>query len=103
MLLDAQLLTEADYPMLAALCVALGELKYANAQLEKGRLVKTPSGYMQASPFVGMVNRAIQQIRSLGSEFGMSPAARSQLHLMAGAKKEDDFDKYLNRGKKEST
>lgn len=102
LLIKARVLTEADYPALAALCVALGELKYANAQLEKGRLVKTPSGYMQQSPFVGMVNSAIKQIRSLCAEFGMTPSARSQIKVLAGMHKEDEFEQFLNRGKKKA-
>lgn len=100
LLINARVLTEADELALAALCVALGELKHANEMIAKGRVVKTPSGYVQQSPYVGIANSALKQARSLLSEFGMTPAARTRVMTTAGLSPEDAFQAFLGRGGK---
>ena len=103
MLHAAKCLTEADELALATLCVACGELKHANEQIQITRLMKTPSGYVQQSPFVGMLNSAIKQIRSLVGEFGMTPSSRSRIAIKAGMKPEEDFEGFMNRAPKKKT
>ena len=90
-------LTEIDGEALTALCLALADLKNAQEQIKKvGYIVKTPSGYAQPNPFVGISNLALKQIRSLLQEFGMTPSARSRVLMQAGFK-EDEND----RGKRD--
>jgi P27 family predicted phage terminase small subunit len=80
MLDEAGLLTEGDAIALGNLCQAYATLQKAQAQLDKtGLLMKTPSGYVQQSPLVGIVNSAMQTITTLCREFGLTPAARSRI------------------------
>lgn len=95
---NARVLTEADLPLLSCLCIALSELKFANDQITKvGRLMKTPSGYVQQNPYVGMMHTAIKQIRSIANEFGMTPAARTRINVLAGVSPDDKWQTFLER------
>ena len=52
----------------------------AEAKLDEfGIVVKTPSGYLQQSPYLSIANKAMEQMTRLLVEFGMSPASRSRV------------------------
>ena len=98
----ANVLRETDLHMLSAMCIVLGEMKFANEQLKVSRLVRTPNGHVQTSPFVSMLNQAIKRFQSLASEFGMTPAARTRILVRAGVKPEDELADYLGRGRQKA-
>lgn len=60
-------LTEVDGMALACLCQAWSTLRKAQTKLnETGMLLKTPSGYVQQSPLVGIVGSCIDTVTKLG-------------------------------------
>ncbi|MGA1373029.1 MAG: phage terminase small subunit P27 family [Pseudomonadales bacterium] len=89
LLLKMDVLTEADGMALACLCQTWSTLRKAQAKLnETGMLFKTPSGYVQQNPLVGIVAACMDTVTKLGQEFGLTPAARGRLQVAeAGAAK----------------
>jgi len=82
MLLRIRVLTEADGMALANLCQAWSTLVKAQLKLnETGLLLKTPSGYVQQSPLLGIVNNCTEIVIKLGREFGLTPASRGRLQV----------------------
>lgn len=51
------------------------------AASEASIVMKTPSGYMQQHPLVGMLNAALDQENKLCRELGLTPSARSGMKL----------------------
>lgn len=64
---------------LAAYCQAWGRYAYAEARIKELRedamIEQTPSGYRQMGVWLQISNRAAAEIKSLSSEFGLTPAA----------------------------
>lgn len=82
LLLKMDVLSEADGMALACLCQTWSTLRKAQAKLnETGMLFKTPSGYVQQNPLVGIVGACIDTVTKLGQEFGLTPAARGRLQV----------------------
>ena len=44
-------------------------------------MLKSPHGFPVQSPYLAVANRAMEQMRSLLSEFGMSPASRTKVSV----------------------
>jgi P27 family predicted phage terminase small subunit len=82
LLLKLGVLTEADGMALACLCQTWSTLGKAQRKLnETGLLFKTPSGYVQQSPFVSIVSACGDIVMKLSQEFGLTPAARGRLQI----------------------
>ena len=80
MLQRIRVLTEADGLALANLCQAWSTLVKAQTKLnETGLLLKTPSGYVQQSPLLGIVNQNMDTVLRLSREFGLTPSSRGRL------------------------
>jgi P27 family predicted phage terminase small subunit len=87
-----RVLTEADWMTLANLCQTWSTLVKAQTKLtEMGILYKTPSGYVQQSPLLSMVNQCVDTITKLSREFGLTPAARSRIMAQTEPEPEDDL------------
>ena len=81
-LVRIRVLTEADGMVLANLCQAWSTMAKAQGKLsETGLLLKTPSGYVQASPLLVIVNKNIEAVTKLSREFGLTPASRGRLEV----------------------
>lgn len=93
------LLARLDRAALANYCQAWGRWIEAEEALRKfGVMVKSPNGFPMQSPYLAVVNRAMEQIRAMLAEFGMSPSSRTRVHAQpGGAEAEDDFDRFLAR------
>jgi P27 family predicted phage terminase small subunit len=77
---DMRVLTEADYIALALLCSTYSTLIKAQESLNKaGLLFKTPSGYVQQSPLIGIISNCTAQVNTLCREFGLTPSARTRI------------------------
>ena len=94
------ILTEIDMAMFASYCSAYGKLVWAEKMIKKARkgneaagglIVKTPTGALQTSPYVWIYNKALEQIRSFGSEFGLSPSSRTRIKVVKPDEDEDDI------------
>lgn len=85
------LISQIDRAALAGYCDTWGEyvwaaerIKALNAEAsdatgERGRVWDTPSGYKQISVLQQIRNRALEQMKSFLSMFGMSPSDRSRV------------------------
>lgn len=81
-LLAMNVLTDGNYMTLASLCQTYSTMIAAQKKLsETGLLSKTPSGYIQQSPLVGIVNKCVGTINTLCREFGLTPAARTRVRM----------------------
>ena len=91
-LLRLGLMTDLDVAAFATYCAAWGRWVEAEQALQTyGLMLKSPSGYPVQSPYLAVANRAMDQIKSLLSEFGMSPASRSRVD---GAPLPDENDEF---------
>ena len=81
-LMGMRVLTEADSLALGSLCQAYSTMVRAQSKLnESGLLLKTPSGYVQQSPLLGIINACMHTITTLSREFGLTPASRSRIQV----------------------
>ena len=100
-------LTEIDRAAMAAYCQAYGRWVEAERKLaETPALLKTPAGYVQASPWIGIANKQLELMAKFMAELGLTPSSRSRLAIqvptrpkpweMAGVY-DDDQDELLAR------
>ena len=98
------ILTEVDMVIFAGYCSAVGKLAWAEREIKKIRMAElkklkeaglkekdTPTmggmisggkgkGYYTL-PYVWIYNKSLEQIRSFGSEFGLSPSSRTRIKV----------------------
>ncbi|MEM6560029.1 MAG: phage terminase small subunit P27 family [Planctomycetota bacterium] len=92
-LADLNLLTDLDRAVLAAYCQAWGRWVEAETELRKhGPVVKSPSGYPIQNPYLSIANKAMEQMRKLLPELGLSPSSRSRIQTPTDAEADDGFD-----------
>ena len=73
-------LTTIDRAALAAYCQAYARWVEAEHRLrETPPLVKTPSGYVQQSPWLAIANKQLELMGRYMTELGMTPASRSRV------------------------
>jgi P27 family predicted phage terminase small subunit len=95
------LLTRIDRAALALYCEAWGRWVDAEKALRTyGVMVKAPSGFPMQSPYLAIANKAMEQIRALLSEFGMSPSSRTRVHAIPPPN-EDNALEALRRRRRE--
>ncbi len=63
-----------------------------------GVMVKSPNGFPMQSPFLAVANKAMEQMRALLAEFGMSPSSRTRVHATPQADEEDELGQFLRKG-----
>ena len=100
-LLTLGLLTVVDRAALAAYCQAWARWVEAEEEMSKPdfKLVRsTDKGYEHASPWVGVANNALKQMRAFLVEFGLTPASRSRV-TVAKPEEKDPYNEFLNRRK----
>lgn len=73
------MLTAIDLGMLEAYCSARGDFIRAERALRLGIVTKDRDGTSRRNPWFMVKAKAIEQIKQLGCEFGMSPASRPRL------------------------
>jgi P27 family predicted phage terminase small subunit len=79
------LLSQIDCAALSLYCQAWGRWVEAEEALRTyGVMVKSPNGFPMQSPYLAVANRAMEQIRAMLTEFGMSPSSRTRAHALAG-------------------
>jgi len=85
---------------LIAYCVTYNTWQRALKELDKTGLLVTQNGQFFRNPYLRIAEDALTQMRSFLADFGMTPIARTRLHVGEGAPAVDEFDEYLNRGSK---
>lgn len=79
-LISAGLLTPIFEGNLATYCTVYARWVEAERELRKtAKLVKSPSGYPLQNPWLAIANRAIEQMRQLSGELGLSAAALTRV------------------------
>lgn len=96
-LLTLGLLTLIDRAALAGYCAAWSRWVAAELNIQKfGTVIKSPkSGYPVQNPYVGIANTALDQMRKFATEFGLTPASRSRLHIEADGQSTDPFEVFM--------
>ncbi|WP_350342357.1 phage terminase small subunit P27 family [Proteinivorax tanatarense] len=75
-------LTQVDAAAFAGYCQAYARWKEAEEFLSKhGTIFKTPSGYIQQVPQVSIAQTYLKVMKDFCSEFGLTPSARSRIHV----------------------
>lgn len=89
-------LTEVDHDFLACFCQQYARWIQAEDQLkQEGLTITTTNGNIIQNPLVGAINKAQDQMRKFGVELGLSPSARSRIHV--DKPEEDDLERILSR------
>ena len=97
-LLEIGLISDLDRSAFAAYCTAYGRWVEAEEALKTyGLMLKSPNGFPIQSPYLAVANRAMEQMRSLLSEFGMSPASRTKVSGVPLEDEEDEFEQLMRR------
>jgi P27 family predicted phage terminase small subunit len=117
--LSAQgLFSEVDHGPLAALCVAYSRWRKAEELVERqiqesekpaapnalelplAMEFKTPQGYAQQIPQIGIANTYLDKFLKLAAEFGFTPAARARMRVETAPIKrpDDEFFGYPQTG-----
>lgn len=74
------LATSLDRAALAGYCQSWARWVEAERQIRRyGAIIKSPSGFPMQSPYLGVANMALKQMREFLVEFGMTPAARTRV------------------------
>ena len=83
-LVRAGLVTPIFEGMLGAYCTVFARWVEAERELRKtAKLVKSPTGYPLQNPWLAIANRAIEQMRQLSGELGLSAAALTRVSRAA--------------------
>lgn len=79
-LLDAGLITKLDLNVLEAYCRTYVRWVEAEEQVRRyGTVIKSPNGYPIQSPYLSIANKALEQMKSLMGELGLTPASRVRI------------------------
>jgi len=90
------LLCKIDRAALALFCQAWERWVEAEEALKKyGVMVKSPNGFPMQSPYLAVANKAMEQMRALLAEFGMSPSSRTRVHATPQADEDDEMEEFL--------
>ena len=89
------LLTKIDMAALEAYCTAYARWLEAESEIkESGMIVHAPSGYPIQTPYLSIANKAIEQMKALLTEFGMTPSSRSRISVGSKKKKSSEWDGF---------
>ena len=91
------LLSTADRAALAAYCTAWARWVEAEAMVRKlGTIVKSPEkGFPMKSPYLTIADQALETMRKLMVEFGLTPSSRSRIKVPDDGEAADEFDQFL--------
>jgi P27 family predicted phage terminase small subunit len=88
-LLPIRVLSIADGLELANLCQAYSLLVQAHQAMQlaskgggSGLLMRTPAGYVQQSPLLGIINGQVEIINRISREFGLTPSSRTRIETL---------------------
>ena len=81
-LAECGILTSIDASILCLYCVAWGRHVEAEGHVQElGEIVRSPSGFPIANPWLSVANRAADDMRKALVELGMTPSSRTRLHV----------------------
>lgn len=87
------LLTALDRVPFAAWCASWSVWRRCEAIVrEQGATFTTPRGTVRARPEVMIGRKALADVRSLGAQFGLTPAARARMQIIRSSAADDGPD-----------
>lgn len=91
------LLTKADRSALSAYCVAYGRWIKAEGLVKKyGEIVKSPEkNFPMKSPYLTVADQALETMRKLMVEFGLTPSSRSRIRVPESGNGASEFEAFL--------
>lgn len=93
-LVSMGVITIVDRAVLAAYCQAYGRWVEAERKLQETPvLFKTPSGYVQQSPWLNIANRQMELMGRYMAEIGLTPASRSRIAIANANRHLEPIDK----------
>lgn len=97
LLRDMGVLAKCDIGVLAAYCESFAEFKQASIELQEGGKLTftTDKGNVIPHPLVGIKNTAARNMHRFAQDFGLTPAARTRIEIMAAPPEVDEFDEFL--------
>lgn len=76
------LLTLVDRAALSAYCQAWADwVEAVKETRKKGKVLTTDKGYEYLNPWMGIASKSLEIMHRFESEFGMTPASRTRLHV----------------------
>lgn len=99
LLIELKLLTEVDRAALAGYCQSWARWVEAEQEIRSGGMtIVTEKGNVIQSPYVGIANQAMKQMRAFLIEFGMTPSSRARVKV-SSADEGDPYEHYRrNKG-----
>src|SRR6185295_9700291 len=92
------LLTRIDRAALALYCESWGRWVEAEKALRAyGVMIKAPSGFPMQSPYLAIANKAMEQMRAMLCEFGMSPSSRTRVHATPPPREDNALEALRKR------
>jgi P27 family predicted phage terminase small subunit len=96
---QAGILCKVDLGILAAYCTAIATLDMAEKMLAADGYTQDTNSGKKKSPWILIAKEARDQIRSIGSELGVTASSRARIKVETKAKP-DAFEIYRNRKKR---
>jgi P27 family predicted phage terminase small subunit len=96
---DMGILSLADHATAEAYCTLYSRWVQSEAQVRKsGTVVKSPNGYPMMSPYLIVANQALEGMRKLLVELGLTPSSRSRIRVPGSGEAMDEFERFLESG-----
>ncbi len=97
LLSDLKLISQLDMAGVAAYCVAYSRWADAEKKVAKhGIIVMSPDKkFPMKSPYLSVAEAAMEAMRKMLGEFGLTPTSRARLHVPTAPQELDDFDRFL--------
>lgn len=96
LLADVGLIAKLDRAIITAYCMAWARWIDCERMLETtGLIVKAPNGYPMYSPYLSASNKALDQVRQLSEQIGLSGSSRSRIKTNDPARETDPAEAFL--------
>ena len=97
LLRDLRLISKLDRAGLAIYCQLWSRMVASEKEIQKtGAVVRSPSGYPMLNPHLSVINRCLDQLKSILIEYGMTASSRTRLRTPAP--KTEDGDPFEDLG-----
>lgn len=93
------LMTKIDRAAFEAYCCCYANWRRAQEMLDKSGPLLVLGDKLQVNPAARLAEMALSQMYKFLTEFGLSPASRTRLHVPEVKKAQDEFDAYQKRRK----
>lgn len=94
----AGILTNLDIHALGAYCETYAQWREAADKVNQlGSVIKDNKSEVKRNPYLFVEHRALDQLKSFWSDFGMTPSSRSRIHAAGDT---HDANKFANNGRR---